>query len=345
MKSRRSPNSLATAGSSCASSNSCPLTPIATGRANSSFLPERCTAASTSAGTWFRFPTSAAKPLANTALPMARPAKSASSPRSQSPSVAFVRESGSRPTASSAPACSVGKIMTSARSFAKERAEVMIFPTEQAGAELAVGRDPDSRTKATEGLCDRGDEADFAGRAIGKAVFASGFAALVGNLNQVPALVDAAVHLSGRNDELARPVAIGVKGHEFDEAHDDPAVARELGERLDFIVVQPANKNRVHFGGSDPRVLHSVDAVHHFGKRFRAGDALEFGGVKRIKADVDAAQTCGEEAVTPLGKEVASGGHGEIGKAGGLEPGDIVLHAIANERFATGDANLANAQT
>src|SRR5437870_9012200 len=122
--------------------------------------------------------------------------------------------------------------------FAKERAQVMIFPTEQAGAELAVGRDPDSRTKATEGLCDRGDEADFAGRAIGKAAFASGFAALVGNLNQVPALVDAAVHLSGRNDELARPVAIGVKGHEFDEAHDDPAVARELGERLDFIVVQ-----------------------------------------------------------------------------------------------------------
>src|SRR5437870_5184606 len=31
--------------------------------------------------------------------------------------------------------------------FAKERAEVMIFPTEQAGAELAVGRDPDSRTR------------------------------------------------------------------------------------------------------------------------------------------------------------------------------------------------------
>src|SRR5438034_1177621 len=68
--------------------------------------------------------------------------------------------------------------------FAKERAEVMIFPTEQAGAELAVGRDPDSRTKATEGLCDRGDEADFAGRAIGKAVFASGFAALVGNRSE-----------------------------------------------------------------------------------------------------------------------------------------------------------------
>src|SRR5438132_6965957 len=53
------------------------------------------------------------------------------------------------------------------------------------------------------------------------------------------------------------------RSHEFDEAHDDPAVARELGERLDFIVVQPANKNRVHLDRKSIRLNSSHTVISY----------------------------------------------------------------------------------
>ena len=41
---------------------------------------------------------------------------------------------------------------------------------------------------------------------------------------------------------------------------------------------------------------------------------------------------------------MAVGGHGEILDAEGVETSDIVLHAFANERLATGDADFTDAQ-
>src|ERR1700687_5152798 len=102
---------------------------------------------------------------------------------------------------------------------------------------------------AAERLGDGSDEADFAGRAIGKTVFASGFAALVRNLLERPAGVNTLVDLRGGNDEAARPVAVGIERHEFDKAHDHASFAGEQGESFDFVVVEAADQDGVYFGG------------------------------------------------------------------------------------------------
>src|SRR3979490_84946 len=91
----------------------------------------------------------------------------------------------------------VGEQILVRSSLAHQRAQVMIVLAEQARAQLAVGGQPDTRTVATEGLRNRGDEADFAGCAIGEAVLPGGFAALVRNLLEWPAGVDALVDRRG----------------------------------------------------------------------------------------------------------------------------------------------------
>ena len=67
-------------------------------------------------------------------------------------------------------------------SFAEQSAQVMIVLAEEAGAELAVGGQPDAGAMAAEGLGDRGDEANLAGCAVSKTVLAGGFATFVGDL-------------------------------------------------------------------------------------------------------------------------------------------------------------------
>src|SRR5258708_24141494 len=103
---------------------------------------------------------------------------------------------------------------------------------------------------AAKGLGPRGDQADFTGCAIGKAVFAGGFAPLVRDLFERPAGVDAAVHLRGRYNEVPGPMAIGIEWHKFNKAHDDAGFAGIRSEGLDFVIVDAANKNSVDFGGS-----------------------------------------------------------------------------------------------
>src|SRR3989454_4141764 len=133
-------------------------------------------------------------------------------------------------------------------SLAQQRPQIMIVLAEQAGAELAIGSQPDAGAMTTEGLGHRGDEADFAGGAISEAVFAGGFAALVGDLFERPVRVDAAVNLRGRHNEGARPVAVGIERHELYETHDDARFAGKQSKGFDFVVVDAANQDGVHFG-------------------------------------------------------------------------------------------------
>src|SRR5207245_952437 len=66
--------------------------------------------------------------------------------------------------------------------------------------------------------------------------------------------------------------------------------------------------------------------------------------IERIKADIDAAQARSKEPVAAFGQQVAIGGHGEILDAEGVEAGDIFLNTFADERFAAGNADFANAK-
>src|SRR5215472_7102038 len=224
----------------------------------------------------------------------------------------------------------------------EEGAEVIVVLAEKAGAELAVGGQTNARAKAAERLRDRSNKADFAGSPVREAVFARRLTAFVGNLDQRPARVDTLVNFGGRNHKFAGPVAVGVERHEFDEAHDDAAIARKLGKGFDFVVVEAADEHGIDFGGRKARVLDGVDAVHDFGEGLGAGDAFEFGGIERIEADVDAANPGSDQAVAALGEQVAVGGHGEVIDAEGMQAGEVVFHTVADERFTAGDADFAN---
>src|SRR5882672_6200532 len=228
--------------------------------------------------------------------------------------------------------------------FAQHGAQVVIVLAEKAGAEFAVGGQTDARAVAAERLRDWRDEADFAGGAIRETVFARGFAALVGNLHQRPARVNALLDFRGGDDEIARPVAVGIERHEFDETHDNAAVAGKFREGFDFIVIESADEDGVHFGGREARFLGGLDAVPDLGERFGTRDAFESGGVERIEADVDATETGGDEPVAALGEQVAVGGHGEVFDAESMQACDVVFDAVADERLTAGDTDFANAE-
>src|SRR5690242_18607184 len=154
--------------------------------------------------------------------------------------------------------------------------------------------------------------------------------------------MDAVVDLSGGNHEFPGPVAVGVQRHKFDEAHDDSAVAGKLGEGFDFVVVETAYEHRVHFGRGQKGVLYCANAIHDFGKRPSARDALEFGRIERVETDVDAAQASGKQAVAALGEEVTVGGHRQIRETEFVQSGNVAFHAVAHKRFTAGDANFAD---
>ena len=138
------------------------------------------------------------------------------------------------------------------RAFAQQLFQVVVVLAEKARAELAVGGQANARAVAAKGLRHRGDQADFTGRSVGKAILARGLAFFVRNLLNGPARVNALIDFGRRNHEASIPVAIGIKWHEFDETHHQAAFAGELGEGFDFVVVDTANEHRVHFGGCEP---------------------------------------------------------------------------------------------
>src|SRR5580704_7252831 len=230
------------------------------------------------------------------------------------------------------------------RTLAKQRAKVMIVLAEQARPQLAVGGEPDARAVAAEGLRHRSNEADFAGRTVSEAILAGGLTALVRNLHERPARLNARMNFRGGNYKIARPVAVGVQWHELDEAHDHTALAREQRESFDLIVIDAAHQDGIHFCGGQARFLRRVDAVHHRGERFRARDAFEFAGVQRIQADVDAPQPGGDQPVATFRKQMSVGSHGKVFDAQGMEARDVVLDAFAHQRLTTRDANLAYAE-
>src|SRR5260370_26717257 len=167
----------------------------------------------------------------------------------------------------------------------------MIVLAEEASPELAVGSEPDAGAVAAEGLRHRGDEADFTGRAVGKAIFAGGLAALVGYLRERPTGVDALVNFGGRHNEAAGPVTVGIERHELDKAHDDAGFTRIGSKSFDFVVVDAADQDGVHFGGRQAGFLGHIDAWLDRRERLGSCDALVFIRAKRVEADCDPART------------------------------------------------------
>src|SRR3984893_16878763 len=221
----------------------------------------------------------------------------------------------------------------------------MVFLAEEARPYLAVRSKAYARAMTAKRLRYRRDQSDFAGRAVGKAVFSRCFTVMVRNLYERPAGGNAFVNLRSGNYNIARPVSIGVQWHELNEAHDQGALTGKDREVLDFVLINTADENGVDFCGSESGSLSRIDAVHYRAKRFGACNTLEFCGIERIEADINAMQASGNQTRASFRKQVTVGGHGNIFNAKRAEMRYEIFHPRANHRLTPGNAHFSNTQT
>ena len=197
--------------------------------------------------------------------------------------------------------------------------EVVFTEREEAGADFAVGGEADAGAGAAEGLCDWGDDADFAG-GVGESVAACGFAGVVGSeRDEGEDGLDAGDDFCEGDDDFGCPEAALFKGHELDEADDDVVLTGEVGEGFDLVVVESAEKDAVDFDGAEAGDLGGADAGEDGGVAAGdARDALEGGLIDGVHADGDAVESAGLEDGGEVGEEVSVGGEGEVeGLSGG----------------------------
>jgi len=116
-----------------------------------------------------------------------------------------------------------------------------------------------------------------------------------------------------------------------------------LAERCDRLIAAGLRRINISLDSLDPARFESITrtksftmagAKREFGararpysERFGTRDAFESGRVERIEADVDAAETGGNESVAAFGEQVAVGSHREVFHAEGMETGDVVFDA------------------
>src|SRR5437660_381768 len=113
------------------------------------------------------------------------------------------------------------------------------------GANLAVGREPDARAGAAKWLGYRGDDADFAGRAITEPVTrrSLGTASHLERLERKSGF-DAMANLAARNHIFAGPVVTGIERHKLNEPHFYIMFTSEGGKVSDLILVMAADHDR-----------------------------------------------------------------------------------------------------
>ena len=122
-------------------------------------------------------------------------------------------------------------------------------------------------------------------------------------------------------------------------------LAGELGQRLDFVVVDAADDDRVDLDRVQAKFLRQADAGQDLVQAVAAGDLLEIVAVERIQAEADAAQAGLAQRRRLLREEEAVGGHRQVGDAG--NPGDArdqFLDVVAQQRFAAGEPDFLDAQ-
>src|SRR5438477_14173 len=146
---------------------------------------------------------------------------------------------------------------------AKQRFDVVLLDRKQAGPQVAFGGEPYPVADLAEGIADGRDDADPALAAIAKLESRGGRRPLIGDRLERKLAVDGFDDVAARDHGIHRPDAVGVEGHELDEADFIPFATRQLGEVEDLVIVAPAHHHHVELGGIDPRGgrRHAVDAA------------------------------------------------------------------------------------
>ena len=114
--------------------------------------------------------------------------------------------------------------------------------------------------------------------------------------------LEAFADFAAGDDVLALPRAAGIERHEFDEAHRERLVARELGERFDFVIVEVANDDGVDLDGREAQFPRAGDGGEQFAEAIAAGKFFEIIAVERIEAEGHAAQTGVAQGLGVLGQ-------------------------------------------
>src|SRR5205085_1160958 len=102
---------------------------------------------------------------------------------------------------------------------AHEVAQRRLAERKEAGAQAPLGRQPDPVAGVAEGLADRGDEADPAGRAVGELELDRRTRPRLGRRHQRELVLDRFLDAQAGHHQLGTPDAIAVQRHELDEAH------------------------------------------------------------------------------------------------------------------------------
>src|ERR1035441_3761735 len=145
--------------------------------------------------------------------------------------------------------------------------EVMFDLRKEAGANLAIGGEPDSAAGSAKGLTHGSDNADLT-HAVGKGVATRCFTGVAWcEINQGEDAADAIDNLLERDHDFGRPQAAFFKGHELDEPDHHVLFARKPGEALNLIIVEPAQQDAVDLEGREAGGACGANAPEH---RFKA---------------------------------------------------------------------------
>ena len=199
----------------------------------------------------------------------------------------------------------------------------------------------------TEGFGDAGDHADvtdavdvaeaFGGLDV-LGVVGAGYRHALEREHRVDPLED----LVRRYDLVETPGAIGIEGHELDEAHRDASLAPEGGEVDHLVVVDAAHHDTVDLDRIEAGLDRGVDPRDHPIEIVTAGELVEDLGAEGVEGDVDPAQPRIGEIVDHLGELDAVGGHGDVDPEGG-EHGDQPGQMGPDRGLTAGDAHRLEA--
>ncbi len=141
------------------------------------------------------------------------------------------------------------------------------------------------------------------------------------------------------------PAAVGIQGHELDEAERQVVLSSELAQRQNVFFVDAVDRQRVEpdfveaclAGGRNPR-QHAIQSG-------AAGDLLEGDFVQRVEADVDPPQAGSSQRLSLVGQQHPVGRQRQVVQLGKLaehfhQPWQIVPH----QRLAAGQAQLVDPQ-
>src|SRR2546430_3124234 len=107
---------------------------------------------------------------------------------------------------------------------------------EEAGAQAALGREPDWVAGRAEGVADRGDEADATRGAIGDPVAGRRAGSRVHDRLERELVFDLLLDAAARHDLLVGPDVVSIEWHELDEA-DLVSLAVRVPREFDHLAV------------------------------------------------------------------------------------------------------------